>query len=98
MALTETEVLLDVHRRIADIHHSLSTQLGGIRRDLDMHRWQTVHYRTAIMARLDSLETKPISSLARILDMTILIRILIAAILAGTGVLSVTEAVKVAVN
>jgi hypothetical protein len=99
MAMTDLQILRDIDRRIADMNQSLTLQIATLRADQDLQRQETRYYRRDILARLSRLEQGKggsSMSLLQALDLAILIRVLIAIILAGTGIMSVAEAVKVA--
>lgn len=101
MGMTDIQILRDIDRRIADMNQSLTVQITTLRSDLDLQRQETRYYRHDILSRLTKLEklkTGGSLTLSRVLDMGILIRVLIAIVLAGTGIMSVAEAVKVAIN
>lgn len=99
MAMTDLQILRDIDRRIADMNQSLTVQIATLKADQDLQRQETRYYRRDILARLAKLEKHRGSvTLSNMLDMGILIRVLVAIVLAGTGIISVTEAVKVATN
>jgi hypothetical protein len=98
MAMTDLQILRDIDRRIADMNQSLTLQIATLRADQDLQRQETRYYRKNILVRLSRLEQGKGGSATffQMLDLAILVRVLIAIILAGTGVISVAEAVKVA--
>jgi hypothetical protein len=100
MAMTDLQILRDIDRRIADMNQSLTLQIATLRADQDLQRQETRYYRRDILARLSRLEQGKGTSATffQMLDLAILVRVLIAIILAGTGIMSVAEAVKVAIN
>lgn len=92
---------LSLTKQMTALNLSLNGKLTDIQSDLDHHRWQTHYYRRTILSRLARLESKRKDNrfpLLKIMDTVIIIRIIILAGLAATGVVTWSEVGKLVIN
>jgi hypothetical protein len=58
MVLTETELVIEIHRRIAELQNTHDARWRELRADLRLHMQETRFHREGLLARLDILEEK----------------------------------------